>query len=295
MTGKQRFLYRLQYGAIKLFACLPFWVLYGLSDFVAFILERIVKYRANVIEYNLKKSFPEASAEQLKQLRSGFYHNLCDVFIEAAKLAHISNKSIDRHVKISGVEGINDSLREGKSVILFLGHYGNWEWVTSAARFFLPGVISCEIYHPLTDVVFDNVMLKLRSRFETENIPMKKAVRRLLEIHNSGKQFVCGFISDQRPFWGNVTHWTTFLNHDTDFVAGGEVIGNKVGADYFYAEMLRVKRGYYELTFTKLKPEDTTQDLPFTRQFYKELEKSIHKAPSAWLWSHNRWIRSKPK
>ena len=34
-------------------------------------------------------------------------------------------------------------------------------------------------------------------------------------------------------------------------------------------------------------------DYEVTDLFMSKLEQSIHKAPSYWLWTHNRWIRTR--
>lgn len=289
MTRTQTIAYRLQKLLIRAFASLPLRMLYGVSDFAAFLLNHVAGYRRKVIASNLRLAFPDASEKRLRHWRNSFYRHFCDVFIEAAKLANISDQEVFRRVKFEGLQKVNESLRKGKSVILMLGHFGNWEWVTSAAPHFLPGVISCEIYHPLSDPVFDKIMLHLRSRFHTENIPMAHTMRRLLQINSEGRQFVCGFISDQRPFSDRPKHWTTFMGVDTAYINGGEVIGRKIGADFFYVEMMPLKRGHYRLSFKKLEGHDDGAENPLTREYLLELEKSIRKNPPAWLWSHKRW------
>ena len=134
-------------------------------------------------------------------------------------------------------------------------------------------------------------MLDLRSRFGTENIPMAKTVRRLMEIRRDGENFVCGFIADQRPFTPTLKHWTDFLGIDTAYVNGGEVIGTKMDADFVYAEMMPVKRGHYVLTFSPIEPLGDGEENPYTRAYLARLEESIRRSPSSWLWSHNRWKR----
>lgn len=287
--------YRFYHGLLKGFAHLPLRVLYLLSDMAAFILYKVVKYRIGVVRNNLAMAFPEKSEKERLKIETHFYRHLCDIFIETAKLAHISDKEIEKRVRIEGAECINDALAEGKSVVMMLGHFGNWEWVTSAARKFRPDAISCEIYHPLRNKVFGRIMLDLRSRFGTENIPMAHTVRRLLEIHRDGKNFVCGFIADQRPFTPALKHWTDFLGIDTAYVNGGEVIGVKMGAEFVYGEMMPEKRGHYVLTFSKLKPLEDGEENPYTRAYLARLEESIRLSPSSWLWSHNRWKRKRNK
>lgn len=283
--------YHLIRGLVRSFACLPLGALYCVSDAASFLLHRVIKYRVEVVRKNLRAVFPEKENHELRVIERSFYRHLCDIFIETAKLAHISDTEMDRRVEYVDVCLVNEALASGKSVVLMLGHYGNWEWVTSAARHFTPGVKSCEIYHALRDKAMDKLMLELRSRFGTENIPMSRAVRRLLQTHREGKQFVCGFISDQRPFTPELKHWTDFLGLDTAYVNGGEVIGRKLDAAFIYVEMLPVSRGHYRMTFRRLKPLEDGEENPCTRAFLRELEGSIRRNPAYWLWSHNRWKR----
>ncbi len=322
MTCSQRVLYHIIRGSLRLAGLLPAAALYALSDFAAWIMRDVVGYRRGLVGQNLRRAFPDASEEERQEWGRRFYGYLCDVFVETARLARISDAEMARRVEVRGAAIVNDALASGKSVILYLGHYGNWEWVTYAARHFLPGAVMCEIYHPLSNKVMDRVMLGLRSRFGTENIPMSRAVRRLIEIDRSGCRFVCGFIADQRPFTPELKHWTDFMGIDTPYVNGGEVIGSRLGAAYVYAEMLPVARGRYRLEFRRLNPIDAAPrptappsgasspsassatpdgacqrpiatDNPYTRAYLRELEHTIRRNPPYWLWSHNRWKRSR--
>ncbi len=286
---KDQLKYKIISGMLGGIARLPLPLLYGLSDVACFTLHNIIGYRKGVVRKNLRRAFPEKSDRELRKIENRFYSHLCDIFVEAAKLKHISDDEIERRISIEGVEEVNEAVERGKSVVLFLGHFGNWEWVTCAARKLHPDALICEIYHPLRDKAMDRVMIDLRSRFGTENIPMKLTARRLIKINQDGKRFICGFIADQRPFSETKKHWTDFLGIDTAYVNGGEVIGSKLGAEYFYAEMLPLRRGHYLLSFRRLVPIEDGQENPYTRAYLKELEKSISRYPSGWLWSHNRW------
>lgn len=278
---------------INAIALLPSGMLYMISDIASFILYRIVRYRRNIVRENLKNVFRDKEEKELSTIEHQFYRHFCDVIVETIRLARISSLEITRRVEINGAESVNESLSQGKPVILLLGHCGNWEWVTCAALKFLPTAVSCEIYHPLRDKTIDKLMLRLRSRFGTENIPMSRAVRRLLHLADEQKVFVCGFISDQRPFDAHLRHWTEFLGIKTAYVNGGEIIGTKIGAHFFYVDMEPQKRGHYKMTFKRLEPLADGDENPYTRAFLRELEASIRRNPPYWLWSHNRWKRKR--
>lgn len=285
----ERLKYKMMSGLLKGVARLPLPLMYGFSDVARFILHRVIGYRVKVVRKNLRLAFPEKTEKERLKIESDFYRHLCDIFIEAAKLAHVSDAEMARRVKVEGIEYVNEAVDRGKSVVLMLGHFGNWEWVTYSATQMPSEAVTSEIYRPLTDEVMDRVMLDLRTRFGTENIPKSNAIRRLLEIHRAGRRFVCGFISDQRPLSANLKNWTKFLGVDTAYVNGGETLGTKLGCEFIYVEMRPETRGQYRMIFTPLKPLDDGEENPYTRAFLKALEDSIHLNPPFWLWSHNRW------
>lgn len=287
--------YRILMWPLRLMARLPLRLLYPLSTLACFFLYRLVGYRRKVVAANLKRCFPEASPEQLRLWEREFYHHLCDIFIEAFKLLHISDREMSRRVEVRGIEAVNAVVDSGRSVVVMIGHYGNWEWVTYLATKLNRKATLAQIYHPLSNKFMDRLMLTLRGRFGSKSLPMASAVRSLLQMERRGEHFVCGFIADQRPFTRELKHWTCFLGQDTPYVVGGESIGNHIGADFYYLDIEPLKRGHYRMTFKPIiPPADDTEPNPVTRQYLSMLEATIRRAPQYWLWSHKRWKRQRP-
>lgn len=273
----------------KTTARLPLTVLYGLSNFFCFIGYHVIGYRKNVVRKNLKLVFPDMSDRERRRIEKEFYHHLADVIVETLKLLHISDEEIDRRVEVVGAEIVDDAAAAGESTILFLGHYGNWEWVPAITRHFKRKQVFAQIYSPLHDEISKKVVGEIRNRFGAENIPKSRAYRRLLEIKRDGQQFVTGFIADQRPLGKNLHNWTEFLGIDSAYMVGGETIGNKIGCRFVYLDVEKLSRGHYRLTFKPLQPLSDGEPEPLTRAYLKSLEKTIRRAPQYWLWSHNRW------
>lgn len=274
-------------GMLRGVASLPLGVLYGLSDFIAFVLQYVIKYRLKVIRRNLGASFPNKTEKEIKEIEKRFYHYLGDQMIETLKTFNISDKELKRRVTVINSKAVNETLSSSRNAVLLMGHYCNWEWVQEIVGYFLPGTFMASIYHPLDNKMWDDIFIKLRSRWNAHIVPMKKAPRVLLDSHNS--PWVCGFIADAWTRHTNNDVWIDFLNQKTRIITGPEEIGDKVGSDFFYLEMIRRKRGYYNITFHKLHPSDTSVSYPYLREFWKEFEKTIEKGPAYWLWSHKRW------
>ena len=115
-------------------------------------------------------------------------------------------------------------------------------------------------------------------------------------MRQEGKHIVIGFIADQVPHWNNIHYWTNFLNHDTPVLTGTEKIAKKANFAVYYLDIQRVKRGYYKGEFKLLtdKPKEY-KDFDITEMYFRELEKTIQRQPAYWLWTHNRWKRTREK
>ncbi|MBQ8888817.1 MAG: lysophospholipid acyltransferase family protein [Bacteroidaceae bacterium] len=287
--------YHLIWGALSLVALLPLSVLYVISDFMYFVLYKIIGYRKKTVRDNLLKSFPNRSLEEIKDIERKFFHHLSDCIVETIKLVHISDEEINRRVLVTNPELIEELASDGRPIILYMGHYGNWEWVQAVTSHYKRPAINCEIYRPLHDKVMDKIFLRIRSRFPNMAIPQNQAFRSLLRMKQEGKQVLVGFIADQRPNSKNLNHWTTFLHQDTAYAVGGEEIGNRMNGHYAYLEVEKYKRGHFRMTFKKIPLPQEELEYPYTLQFMKMLEETIERAPEYWLWSHKRWRFSRPE
>ena len=272
---------------LKCVAMLPLGVLYIFSDLIYLIVYHVVGYRVKLVRENLSTSFPQRTETELRQIERKFYAWLCDVMVETVKVLHISDRQMNKRVTVTGYEDVNESVEAGKSVVIMLAHYGNWEWVQEISRYFTPKAYMGSIYRTANHSTGDNIFIRIRERWHAHIIPQDKAVRVLLD--RDLQPWIFGFIADQRPRYANENAKLEFLNHETYFITGPEDIGKKVGADFYYLEMLHPGRGYYNITLKKLEPLHDGLPYPITRAFWKEFEKTIEAHPAYWLWSHKRW------
>lgn len=273
---------------IYLLSALPFRALYILSNGMYVFLYHITGYRKKVVITNLKNSFPEKTEDEINAICKQYYSYLCDLFLETFKTLTISKKSMLKHCYFHPeAQKLFDRLAdENKSVILVLGHLGNWEWAGNTFS------LCCRhqlyvIYHPLRNKQFDGLMYKMRSHFGTKLIAKKDTFRTMLA--QKGELNATAFIADQTPFPDNA-YWVRFLNQDTPVFKGTEIIAKKINYPIVYVNVNRIKRGYYELNAEMLceKPA-ATADEEITLMHTRRLEQDIIARPETWLWSHKRW------
>ncbi len=278
---------------IYLFSILPFRVLYLFSDLIYLILYKCFGYRKAVVLQNLHNSFPEKTEKEIKQISDAFYHNLCDFMVETFKILTISKDGIMKRCRMMPecAAVFDKYANEHRSVIMVMGHLGNWEWAGH------PFSLQCRqrldvLYHPLSNKYFNGLMLGMRSRFGTRMMPMRTAYKEMLAHRNELTATV--FISDQTPL-PETAYWTTFLNQDTPIFKGTEVIAKKMNLPVVYCSIIKVKRGYYEMHAEVLVENPVaTADGEITEMHTRRLEQDIIAMPASWLWSHRRWKYKRP-
>ena len=294
LTVAEKLLYALLFSLAYLFSLLPFWLLYLLSDLCYLVAYHAIGYRKPIVRRNLMQSFPEKSPQDIIRIERDFYHWLCDYAFETIKLLSISPSAMRRRMQFRGMELIEEAARQHRSCSVYIGHYCNWEWVTSLGLWLSPNVLGTQIYHVLENRVFDKLFLHIRSRWHTVSIPMAETLRRVAQYHRDGQSIAMGYISDQVPFWNNIHYWTNFLNHDTPVLTGAEKIAKRFNDRILYFDISRPRRGYYIVQVVQL--AEQSKDLPdfeVTETYFRALEQTIQRQPAYWLWTHNRWKRTR--
>ena len=292
---KKKILYNISVAALFVLNKLPFCILYLISDFLYFIVYRVMRYRRRIVRENLVKSFPEKDLKAIKKIEKKFYSSLCDWFVEMIKYYGMSEKEIRKRMVITGLEDAHRVIAEGRSCVCYMGHFFNWEYLTSLPLYFYEkDLIVGDIYHPLENWRFDCLMKKMRNQYGAESIKMASTLRRIVQMAKENKKFLIGFVADQVPTWESINHWVDFLHRDTPVFTGTEKIARRTQAALFFVRMKRVKRGYYTAHF-ELFSEDASKmaELEPTNRYYELLEQEIKENPELWLWTHNRWKRTR--
>ena len=283
--------YALIYSWVKVHALLPMWALYILSDILYVLIYKVVRYRVKVVRQNMKASFPDKSDTELRRLEREFYHHFADYVVETIKLAHISLEELQRRAFLKNPELVDTLMEKGHTCfILLMGHYGNWEWVSSMPLHLWRGAHPCQIYHHLHNRTAAYIFEKLRTRFGATNIPMEDTLTVIGHDWRDGVPNICGYIADQSPKYASLHHFVQFFGRETAVLTGTERISRLVHAPVYYCEMTRPRRGRYVCRFIKM--TDDASALPkfaLTDDYWRRLEAQIRREPHLWLWSHRRW------
>jgi Kdo2-lipid IVA lauroyltransferase/acyltransferase len=275
-------------GFVDLFRFVPFWLLYRLSDGLAWLFYRVIRYRRAVVMSNLERCFPDKSAAEREAIARESYRNLTDIMLESIKGTTTPLAEINRRYRYTNYELVNRLLDAGQSVVIAGGHYNNWEWgVLTIGGGFRGKTIG--IYKPLSNPHTNRWFFRTRSRDGFMILKsMKETFGAVQEYRGTPTVFM--LVSDQSPSNRKTAITVDFFGHPTACLPGTEAIARDNGYPVLLYEIQRVQRGHYELTFSEICLDPAaTQPGDITQQFMAKIEAAIRREPSPWLWSHRRW------
>lgn len=285
---------RLAVAVADVLSRLPLRILYVVADLLLYPLTRhVVRYRRTVVEKNLALAFPEKEDRERQSIEKAFYHQLCDFLVETVRMRHMSLHELQERFQWRRLDIVRQQcLDEQKSALLYLAHYGQWEWAIGSL---LPDASarSLFVYSELHNSAFNQWMMACRSRFGNTPVRMQDTSSTIERIQQEKANAIIIAIADQLPKEQYVRHFHRFMGIKTKVLTGTEQLVRKYDMNVFYCRVERVRRGYYTCTVEQMTTEEapTANDWPYTDAYFDRLQHQLRKEPELWLWSHDRWRR----
>lgn len=267
----------------------PLGFLYILADIVYYVNYLIVRYRYRVVIENISKSFPQKSTAEIRSIAKKYYHHLADLMAETLKNLEGDKRTLKTRMDFVNLDVLTNLLNRGHSIILYVGHYGNWEWLAILADE-IRDHKTIAFYQPLSNPVFDDLIKQSRQKYGVHAIPSSQAFRALKQYHEDGVQTLSIVLGDQSPTLSGQKVWINFLGRPTAFLQGANKIARKLDYKVLYPHFVKISRGNYQIEFKPIEfDQEDEEDFPILKKYAALLEKSIEHDPTLWLWSHRRW------
>ena len=244
----------------------------------------------DITKQNIKIGLGEIDKKKETEIINGMWSNIGRTFAEYIFLKDFKfNKTNFDHIKINGVNYLDEIKKNNKSVIFYSGHFANFELMAMELDKF--GIKCAAIYRPLNNFFLNPLMEYLRMKYICPNqIPKgRMGMREIISKVKDG--YSIALMVDQRVsegpralFFNKPAHTTTIpaqlaLKYNCKLVPIS--LERKEGTNF---EMTIHEP--YKIEKTNNDAEDTTN---ITIKINQIIEKMIIKNPKQWIWSHNRW------
>ncbi len=251
--------------------------------------------RRDVVESNLRLAFPEADDAWIERTSKAAYRHLGREAAAMLRLSKLDPEQVRRLVEISPAAwtAFEESLSEGRGVVLATGHYGNWEMAAAAVA--AHGVPIDAIVKRQSNPLVDRRIQEARAALGVSTVDMREAARRIPRALLSGH--AVGIVADQDARRNGV--WVPFFGTLASTHRGPAVFALRLGSPLFAAVARRLPDGRYFLDGQRIDttPTDSFEDdvVRLTAALAAHLESEIRKDPTQYFWFHKRWKTRPPE
>ena len=273
---------------------LNFTSIYLISDLLYYILYYIFSYRKKVVRKNLELAFPEKSKMERRRIERENFRNLTDIFLETFKSNNIKEKDLRERFKFKNPELLEKIYNNSQEVIVMCSHYCSWEWV-----FVIEKITKFKInaiYKQLSNKYFDKWTKDRRSQYGANMITTKETYKEVSRLSKLKSLNFYGFASDQSPKKSKAVYWGNFLNNWVPIHTGAEIIAKKYNIAIVFMDVQKVKRGYYEASFSLITDKPNSfKKFELTDKYIELVEKQVRNKPEYYTWTHRRFKHRKNK
>jgi KDO2-lipid IV(A) lauroyltransferase len=299
---KIKFKHRVEYTLFAVIVMLikisPLLLIKLNQKLVRYLLRKLSKRRSGIVTKNLRIAYPHYTAEEISALTRAISRHFSTVFIEIVTIfVKKQPEKILKKVEILHPEVLERALDKKKGVILFSGHFGNWELI--------PLILSRQLNQKVNSVaremnnpLVEKKVKQFRKYMGSELIYKRNSIRTILKrLEKNGIVYL-------------------LIDHNTIAREGVFVdFFGKPASTVTSVSQLHLKRAipiipifiHYEKdkivlelleeidaagTSTGNQKEDI---LRLTQSCTSLIEEKIRQYPEQWFWFHNRWKTRPPR
>jgi KDO2-lipid IV(A) lauroyltransferase len=239
---------------------------------------------------NLRKSFPDKGWKEIKRIGKEVFVNQGKNFCEVLFFFKFTKNDIVNLVKAEGLEHIDRALKEGKQVIYFTGHLGNWELMAAylSSRGYPLNVIARKVY----DERFNKILLDLRGTKGTKTILRDESPKKILKALK--RKEIIGMLIDQDTSRVQSV-FVDFFGRPAYTPIGTAMFACRRNVVVIPGFIVRRGKRHYlkieqpvELIKKEKKEEEIREN---TQKLTKIIESWVRLYPQQWVWMHKRWKR----
>ncbi len=247
------------------------------------------KKRRTVTYQNIHSSFPEKSIEECYSIVRSSYENLGITLVELLAFPSFTRKLLQQQITVINSEYLLEQQRNGKSMILLSGHYGNWELLAFGVASIVDIPFSIVVKEQ-RNVSADTLLNSYRTLRNNSVIPMRSAARNIIKKIQQGEAIA--MLTDQAAD-PNKDVFVEFFGRPAVTYEAPAYLSIKYQIPIVFGVARRTTDGKYEVELQRIFPKTTelTKESihSLTQEHTLMLEQTIRKDPSQWSWQHKRW------
>lgn len=282
------------YLGYKLLEFLAFITPYSISYFIAIVagkLTYLLGFFIPVLKKNVSKVLDiDIRDKKTARIAQNIYYNWFKNIVDFLKHPLVKGENFKKRVEITGFENLDDALKEGKGVVIFTAHIGNFEW--GASRVGIEGykIWGTALSRPLekTNLFFENRRLSKGLR----TVYVDKSILEIFRLLKRNE--IIAVPSDFDPIGTSGIY--EFFGKKAHIPSGAVEIALKSGAPLVPSFIWRKDKYNHHQIIEKpleLKRDGDRKELVRinNQKMIRVMEKYIKEHIEEWEMFHDIWVR----
>lgn len=257
----------------------------------------VLRSKSSITAKNLELAFPELSGTlEIRSLERDIFRHYGKLGAEFLRFPALSERWLRDQVELEGVDCVRDLLSQGKGVLAFIAHFGNWEFISKRLSLEITApihVVTRKIRDPKVDA-----FIREHRRRHGEAISLSAeddGIRAILKALKANGIVVMAMDQSAAPPEGLLS---PFFGRMAGTHPGAARIALRFGLPLLPAFSVRVSctghrvRFGPPLSYSDCPPEhnsDPEKIRWMTDRCTSLIEERIREHPEQWIWMHNRW------
>lgn len=281
-------------GLVTLARVLPRRWIRTAGSWVGLVAHGLDARHRRITRNNLRLAYgPELTETQVRRIARRCWAQFGRNIFDALTFQRLGPESVGTVVHYEGLEHIRSAYARGQGVLLFSGHFGQWE-LTALMQGFLNMPLLL-VTRRLDNPGLERMLASLRQRSGNRIVHKRNAVREMVRALREGHGVAIVIDQDARssgvfvPFFGRLASTTPTLAR----------IALRTGAAVIPSFCVPRPDGSYVVTYEPEVPVAPTGDLQadtndLTARCTAILERWVRRHPEQWMWMHRRWKTQAP-
>jgi len=217
------------------------------------------------------------------------YLSISLVICEFYDIAYLNKNNLNQRIVIKGLENYKDACKKAKGVLLFGGHFGNWELGNAALAITTEPFVF--VYRILDNPLLEGIITTVRASCGITSLSKENTMRRMIRLLKKGETI--SLLIDQNVAWYDGV-FIDFFGRKAATTSGLALLALYTKATVLPSFTYRLPDGKYvleigepvEIIDSGNRDNDTVAN---TQIFTEIIEERIREYPEQWFWVHQRW------
>lgn len=274
---------------IKIISAIPLGIRRRLAVWLAGLFYRLSLKHRLIALHNLMRSFPEKPLPEILETAQTSYASFALLFADSFAIPSLNKDNLHRWITLDGLENYEEAKKEGRGVLLFGAHFGNWE-IGNAALALATGPLVF-LYRVFDSPMLERAITGGRASCGVTSLSKDKAMRPIIRLLKNGS--TVHMLIDQNVAWYDGV-FVDFFGRKACTTSGLALLALHTKTPVLPVFTRRAADGRYlmeigrrvDMVFSGDKSADV---LANTQRFTSIIEEQIRRHPEQWFWLHQRW------